>query len=140
MMVALKDGRRVILSIQPGEELLEEIKKYCHEAAIHAATIVSVIGAVERVELAWYDLVAKEYKTRLFDEHLEIASAMGSVSKYDDDLIIHLHGVFSDREFKTMAGHVKSAIISAAGEVSLIQLNGMLNRSMNDEIGLPLLK
>lgn len=139
MRVALQDARRIVLSIEPGEELVGEIEKFCQEQDYRAAKVVGVIGAVSSVELAWYDLPAKEYKTKSFNDDLEIASAMGSVSEYDEKLVVHLHGVFSDRDYQTLGGHIKSAVISAAGEVTLIKLEGELKRTMNDGIGLPLL-
>jgi len=98
-----------------------------------------VIGAVSEVELAWYDLLAKQYVTALFQEDLELVSLTGNVSKLGNDLLVHNHGVFSNKAMETKGGHVNRAVVSLACEVVLTRVEGTIVRAYDEETGLNLM-
>lgn len=134
----LQDGNTYVLSAKRGEELMEGIKKFCGEYRIEAASF-RAIGAAGEVEIAWYDLGAKQYVTVLLQEDLEIVSLEGNVSKLGNDTVVHGHGVFSNKAMETKAGHVNKAVISGACEVVLVRLEGKIDRAFDKDTGLNLL-
>ena len=93
----LQDKNTYVFSLKRGEELIEGIKEFCKEYHIDAAFFHG-IGAANEVELAWYDLGAKQYVARLFQENLEIVSLTGNVSKLGNELVVTSHGVFSGKD------------------------------------------
>ena len=117
---------------------MQGIKKFCKEHHIEAA-FFHAIGAANEVELAWYDLGAKQYVTALFQESLEIVSLNGNVSLLDNDFVVHNHGVFSTKAMETKGGHVNKAVISGACEIVLTRVEGSMGRTHDDETGLNLL-
>jgi uncharacterized protein len=117
---------------------MEGIKEFCKEYDIEAG-FFSVIGAVGEVELAWYDLAAKQYVTTLLKEDLELVSLTGNVSKLENTLLVHNHGVFSNRAMETRGGHVNKAVISGACEIVLTRLEGAISRAYDKETGLNLM-
>ncbi|MDP2640919.1 MAG: DNA-binding protein [Candidatus Yanofskybacteria bacterium] len=139
MKRVLKDGNTHILSAKRGQDLMEQIKMFCAEHHIEAAYF-HVMGAAGEVELAWYDLEAKQYGKEQLRENLEIVSLTGNVSKLGEDLVVHGHGVFSNAAMETKAGHVSKAVVSGACEVVLVQLEGKLEREYDEETGLNLLR
>ncbi len=139
MKEILMDGSKYVLSLKPGEEVIGELKEFCRVNDIKAGYFW-VIGAVEKVSLAWYDLSGKEYVTKTIEENLEIASVTGNIAMMSDEIIIHAHGVFSDKEMQTVAGHVNKMIISGAGEVLMMKLEGKIEREFSEELGLNLMK
>lgn len=92
------------------------------------------------VELAWYNLKQKEYVNKTVAENLEIATVTGNVAMKEEEMIIHAHGVFSDKDMQTVAGHVNTMKVSAACEVFLIKLDGKIEREFDETTGLKLLK
>lgn len=139
MKEVLKDGRRITLSFEPGEEVMGELKKYCKGEGIEAGQFW-VIGAVGEIELAWYDLEQKEYVTKTVTDSLEIAGVTGNVATMDGEVIIHAHGTFSDKDMQVVAGHVNSMTVSAACEVFMIKLDGQIEREYSEDLGLNLMK
>ena len=128
-----------MFSLKRGEELLEGIKEFCREHRVEAA-FFHAIGAVNEVELAWYDLGAKQYVTTLFQEDLELVSLTGNVSKLGNNLVVHSHGVFSNKAMETKAGHVNKAVVSGACEIILTQLKGKIDRAFDEDTGLNLMQ
>jgi len=117
---------------------VEELKKFCYENQIEAA-VFNAIGAAREIDIAWYDVKAKQYVTTLIAEDLEIVSLTGNISKLGDDCIVHSHGVFSNKAMETKAGHVNKAVISGACEVILQRLEGTIHRAHDTETGLNLM-
>jgi predicted DNA-binding protein with PD1-like motif len=58
----------------------------------------------------------------------------------DNKTVIHAHGVFADREYQTVGGHVKELIVSATSEVHLTKLVGEIKRAYDATTGLNLMK
>lgn len=117
---------------------MQGIKEFCKEHHIEAG-FFHVIGAVGEVELAWYDLGAKQYVTALFQEDLEIVSLSGNITKRGDEIVVHNHGVFSNKAMETKGGHVNKVIISGACEITLVRLEGSIERAYDEDTGLNLM-
>tara|TARA_Y100000310_G_scaffold318189_1_gene371960 strand:- start:957 stop:1376 length:420 start_codon:yes stop_codon:yes gene_type:complete len=134
----LQDNNIYVISGRRGEELMEGIKEFCKGNRIEAA-FFQTIGAVGEVELAWYDLGAKQYVTALLKEDLELVSLTGNVSKLGNELVVHNHGVFSNKAMETKGGHVQKAVISGACEIVLTRIEGSIDRAYDEETGLNLM-
>ena len=134
----LQDNNTYVISGKRGEEVIEGIKEFCKEYRIEAA-FFHAIGAASEVELAWYDLGAKQYVTALFQKDMEIVSLTGNVSKLGGELMVHSHGVFSGKDMETKGGHVNKIVISGACEIVLNRIVGSIDRAYDDETGLNLM-
>lgn len=138
MKIILQEGDQYILSFARGEELMTGLKEFAEENNIKAA-VFSVIGAAQELELAWYDVDVKQYTKQSFFGKYEIASLIGNIATMQSKIIVHNHGVFSDREMKTIGGHMNKLVVAAACEIHLQKLEGKLEREYSEEIGLNLL-
>ena len=139
MKIILQDKQTYILSCSRNEEIMEELKGFAKNNNITAATF-SIIGAIKELELAWYDVDIKEYTTKTFLDKLEIVSMTGNIALLDNDIIVHTHGVFSDKDMQTMGGHINKVVVSAACEITLQKLDGVIKREYSEDIGLNLMK
>ncbi|MDA1337451.1 MAG: DNA-binding protein [bacterium] len=138
MKLILQDNNTYIISIQRGEEIMEEVKNFCIEHKIVSASF-SAIGAINEAELAFYDLEVKKYITTTIKEDMELASLLGNVSYMDGNYVVHNHGVFSGRDFIAKGGHVAKAMVSGACEVTLQKIEGSIERAYDNETGLNLM-
>ncbi|MBI3260830.1 DUF296 domain-containing protein [Candidatus Berkelbacteria bacterium] len=147
-MTYKKFGHCYVVRLYPGEEVKESIRQFCLSPEVplrgtkgdhHRLTNVWFfgIGAVGECELNFFDLKTKKYSTKKFKQELEIASLQGNVTH---DGIVHVHGVFSDRNMKTIAGHIERAVISVTGEIILLPLSGTLKRTLDQVTGLKLIE
>lgn len=139
MKLVLRDKDKYILRFDKGEDLLESLKTFCREENIRAGYF-SGIGASAEVVLLHYDVSTKKYSEKIFQEKMEIVNLSGNVSWFADKTYLHAHGVFSNPEMESRAGHVKKLIIAATGEISLQKLEGEIGREFSADIGLNLLK
>lgn len=125
--------------LKRGQEIMEAIKKFCRGNNITSA-YVSAIGAVFSAELGIYDLQKRDYFVKKFEQSLELTNLTGNVALYDGDIMVHAHATFSDEQSKAVGGHLKSAVVSFTCEVFLTELKEQLNRAIDEETGLKLIK
>jgi len=127
MKVALKDAGTFILRFDQGEDVLEELKKFCVTNQIEAAWF-SGHGACDTLTLAFYNLEAKQYEEKHTIEPLEVASLTGNVGSMNGTPTVHAHGVFANRNYHATGGHVRRLIVSTSIEIFLTRLHGVLKR------------
>jgi predicted DNA-binding protein with PD1-like motif len=133
------DGYNYLIRLAKGERLAEGFEQFFAATAIDGGW-VNGLGAASDVCLGFYNLGSKAYKWRTFGNMMEIASLEGNIAKDGSGkLMFHLHGVFADDEYRAWGGHVKDLTAGATVELFIRPLRRPLTRTMNTEIGLPLL-
>lgn len=139
MKLVLKENNQYILRIDRDEEFIESVKKFCKEERIDAGYF-SVIGATEDAELAYYNRETREFSSKNFKESLEIVNVTGNIAVKDGEVIVHAHGVLSNKDMQTFGGHVNKLVISTIAEVILTKLEGEIRKAYSDEIGLNIME
>jgi uncharacterized protein len=130
------DGYNWLVRLDRGEKLIANLSKLVKEQNINSAWI-SGLGAAQESELGFYDLDNKKYIYRTFDKLLEITSLQGNIAWKDSELVIHIHGTFSDQDMRAYGGHVKELIVGGTCEILLHRWYGdKLKRKLNDQTGL----
>lgn len=99
-----------------------------------------MIGACKKVTLSYYNLETKQYEDIECDEFLEVLPVIGNVSTLNHKTILHIHGSFSDSNFKVIGGHVKELVVSATLEVRVEIFEGEILRKPDDFTGLNLME
>ncbi len=128
-----------MISLQKGELLVESLIKFAKKENIHGGWVSGIGGALS-VQLAFYDLQARDYEIKEFNKPLEITSLHGNIAYKDGEPFIHLHGTFSDANMQGLGGHVKELIVGGTCEIFLHNwFKGKLTRSEDDATGLALL-
>jgi len=107
-----------IFRLRRGADLLESIKTYADAHAIDAAVILSCVGCLSHARLR----DASGVKIHSLDEHFEIVSATGTVSRERT----HLHIALAREDMTTLGGHlVPGCIVNTTAEVALLELPGI---------------
>jgi len=138
MKLILQDKNKYVLAISSGEEICEQLKWFCEKKKIEAAHF-SIIGAVNDLELWWYDTSKRRYKKKALMGQFEIVSMLGNVGILKGAIIIHTHGMFSDKNYKVYGGHVNRGVVSGTCEVVFEKLDGKITREYDEETGLNLM-
>jgi len=136
-MEGYKDAGMHFLRLDRGEELVAAVTAYCDERRIRSAHVAG-IGAVEDVELGYYDLEAKEYLRRRLRGIFELLSLAGNITQVDGKAFLHAHAVLGAQDFTLTGGHFFSGNIAVTGEIHLVETHLELTRAMNEEVGLKL--
>jgi predicted DNA-binding protein with PD1-like motif len=137
--VQIHNGFFLVLS--RGEELIATLRQFCEQHDVHWGQF-QAIGAVEDVEIGYYDLADKQYVFRAEKGPFEVASMDGNISELSEEPMVHAHAVLSrcDETLACIGGHLKSARVALTLEVCLWQVTQPLLRGFDEETGLNLLR
>jgi len=100
---------------------------------------INGIGAVEGATIGFYDLKTKKYYPKELDKDYEVTSLSGNISTMDGEVYLHLHINLTDSNYNTFGGHLNSAVISGTGEIIIEEIEDIIGREFNGEVGLNLL-
>ncbi|MBI4080779.1 MAG: DNA-binding protein [Candidatus Levybacteria bacterium] len=139
MRVIYHQNKFSILRFDKGDDVPSALATFCEKNDITAG-FFSGLGACEEITISYYDLEKKQYLDLQKKEDLEIVSLTGNIAVMDEKTLVHAHGVFSDRNFTTVAGHVKQLRVSATCEVHLTILPNKTVREYDKKTGLNLMK
>ena len=125
--------------IEKGKPLVETLTKAVTDLKLKGGRI-SGIGAVEKVELGYYDLHEKTYLRKTFDEgDFELISLNGNISLKNGEPFVHVHTTIGDRNFQVFGGHLFEAEVAVTAEIHILPLGIMPERQTNHDIGLDLI-
>jgi predicted DNA-binding protein with PD1-like motif len=137
-MKSIFDGFNYIVRLERGEKLVESLVKLVKEKEIKGAW-VSGLGAVEWVELGFYNLDTGEYEWKKLDERLELTGMTGNIAWQNDEPVFHMHGTFGEKDLSIHGGHVKEAEVAGTVELFIHMTYKPLSRKKDTATGLNLL-
>lgn len=91
------------LRLKPEEDLKESLRRFVQQHNIQAGFILTAVGSLKQANLRF----ANQDNAQLFKEKFEIVSLVGTLSLDG----IHLHISLSDKNGKTLGGHLLSGCI-----------------------------
>ena len=130
-------GNTYMIRIDLGEDIIERLKKICEDEQIHLGR-VEAIGATDHAIIGVYDLEKKEYYPEKINEFMEIASLNGNITAMEGKPYIHLHATLADQNHVIHGGHVLEMRVGATCEMFVTVLEGKVNRSRNESLGINL--
>ena len=132
-----KSQGRILLRLERGEEIVEQITNFLQAEDIRAGSIVC-LGAASHVKLRYYSMKDKQYHGGEFEGEFEIASLNGNISTMDSKIWPHIHIVLADTEYQCFGGHLESAIVGVTCEIVIDPIGEEVSREFDEETGLKL--
>jgi len=126
--------REFACRLEGGADLREEIESFAAGEGIDSAWF-NATGAVSDAELWFYDRAAAEYESVAFDEPLELAACVGSVSTLSGEPFAHSRAVLSRSSGQALAGYLNAATVFS-GEAYVRSFEESLVRERDGETGL----
>lgn len=134
------DGFNYTIRLQKDERFSQAMRTFAKQSGVISGWF-SGIGGAESIEIAYYNLKDKAYKTHRPAGLHEVVSLTGNIAAGpDSSLMCHTHGVFANAGFQTVGGHVIDFVVGATLEVFVHVSQKSLQRYMDSEVGLPLLQ
>lgn len=124
-----------VFRVKPGQELLDEITRYCQEQAIQSGIVIGIIGSIENAQLNFLKALPGKYDSVNYHGPLEIVCAQGSIALKDYTPIIHIHIQISGEDICS-GGHLARAIVFSTAEVTIGELDYQLQRQADSYTGL----
>ena len=128
-----------IVSMDPGEEILEQVKVLALREHIQLASI-QALGAVNDFTVGVFKTDEKKYYANSFQGSYEIVSLTGTINTMDGEFYCHLHMSAGNDQGHVVGGHLNRAVISATCEMVVTVIPGSVDRAFSPEVGLNLFK
>ena len=93
------------IKLDKDELLLESLTKYAKENKIKTAEI-SFIGAVQNVNVMYFNQSKKEYDKHEFEGGHEVLNGLGNISLLDGKPFVHIHMTVADKNGRAFGGHL----------------------------------
>lgn len=93
------------IKFEKDELLLESLTQYAKDNNIKTAEI-SFIGAVQNVNVMYFNQSKKEYDKHTFDGGHEVLIGLGNISILDDEPFVHVHMTVADKNGNAFGGHL----------------------------------
>lgn len=127
-----------IMVLRQGDAIFEELEKLALKEQIPFASFTG-FGFVN-VELGFFNASKKRYRSEKFDK-VELAAMNGTIAWQDGKPSIHVHGVVSNKHFRTRAGHILSAEVSTGSvEIMIAVKDRRLERKKDETLGANILQ
>lgn len=134
-----KFGNTIIARIDKGEEILEKVRELAVKENIKLASI-NALGAINNFTVGVFKTEEKKYYANDFSGNFEIVSLSGTINTMDDEFYCHLHMSAGNEKGEVFGGHLNRAIVSATCEMVINIIDGKVDRSFDEEVGLNLFK
>lgn len=135
----------IVARLDIGEDILLSIKQVATEHDVTAG-MFSLIGAVDRAKIGFYDPNKRRYITETWtpgyqkSPALEILSCQGNIGQLKGEPIVHGHITMSGMLGEKIGGHLlEGCRINPTGELTLMKASGILTRHMDESLKLALL-
>ena len=122
-----------VLRIDKGEEIIASLQALCEKENIRLAS-VSGIGAADRAVIGLYDVGSRQYHKTELEGAMEITSLLGSVTRKDGAVYLHLHINLCDKNMKIFGGHLNECRIGATGEIIVRTIPGQVGRLLDEKV------
>ena len=133
--------RTFVVALDTGDPLIESITRFAAEQGL-AASEFTAIGALASARLAYFDPARRDYVHIPLEEHVEMASLNGRITRPEGDEgdpHLHVHCVLSRRDGSAVAGHLIEAEVRPTAEVFITDSPAALHRRIDPESGLPVI-
>tara|TARA_Y100001968_G_C19172102_1_gene626161 strand:- start:323 stop:751 length:429 start_codon:yes stop_codon:yes gene_type:complete len=128
-------NNKIFISLQTGDEIVESITDIFKQEKIYSG-MINGIGAINKVQLGFYNLESKKYKKKYFNDDYELTSLMGNIALKDGNPFVHIHINMSDENFDVIGGHLFRAVTAASAEVIVLLDNQYIKRELDQKVGL----
>lgn len=136
-MHSWQDEHAVILVLEKGEKLVESITRFAKLTGVNAASLQG-LGALEEVELGFYNLHEKTYKKTTLKGDWELVALNGNITLKEGTPFVHVHAALGGEDFSLKGGHLFEAIVAVTCEISLLPHTVHIERHAHSGIGLAL--
>ena len=93
------------IKLDKDDLLLESLTQYAKDNNIKTAEI-SFIGAVQNVNVMYFNQEKKEYDKHTFEGGHEVLNGLGNISILDRKPFVHVHMTVADKDGNAFGGHL----------------------------------
>jgi len=140
LLATAADQRTFAVIFESDDEVMAGLQAFAREQRL-AGSHFSAIGACRAVTLGYFEWEARQYRPIPIEEQVEILSLVGDVSLAPDGQPqVHAHVVVGKADGTAHGGHLLRATVRPTLEVMLTELPTHLQRQLDPDAGIPLIR
>ena len=129
-MIEAKSASEMVVRMVDGEDLIAGLTDLMVESAI----VVCGIGMLREIELGYWD--GERYEKHRLDPPVELVSLQGTIARFGDGRVVHLHACVARRDGSTSGGHLFAGTVHNTAEIALSLSRGIVLERETEETGL----
>ncbi len=122
-----------VIRLDKGEEIISSLQAICEKENIWLGSVEG-IGAADHAVIGLYDVGNRQYHKKELNGPMEISSLLGTVTRKDGDVYLHLHINLCNTEMQILGGHLNECRIGATGEIIVRTIPGQVGRLLDDKV------
>ena len=122
-----------VIRLDKGEEIISSLQAICEKENIRLGSVEG-IGAADHAVIGLYDVGNRQYHKKELNGPMEISSLLGTVTRKDGDVYLHLHINLCNTEMQILGGHLNECRIGATGEIIVRTIPGQVGRLLDDKL------
>ena len=135
-----KQPKTFVLIFDIDDEITDVLKNFAVEQHL-AASSFKAIGALSSVQLGWFNWNTKKYEIAAeLHEQLELLSLIGDIALQDGKPQVHAHMIVGKSDGTAHGGHLLQAKVRPTCELILTESPTELQKQVDPEIGIALIK
>jgi predicted DNA-binding protein with PD1-like motif len=135
-----KNPKTYVLIFDTGDELASGLKQFASEQKLSGSSF-KAIGALASVKLGWFNWKTKTYETAVqLDKQVELLSLIGDIALKDGKPQVHAHVVVGKSDGTAHGGHLLEAKVRPTCELILTESPVHLQKQIDPESGLALIR
>lgn len=127
-----------LIRVARGAPVTESLVAALTDLGVEGGSI-SAIGALEQVELGYFDRDAQTYLHETVDGVYELLSLLGNIAMVDGKPFVHAHVTLGDRNMRVTGGHFFDGVVAVTLEAVVRDFGKAVHRAPDAETGLKLL-
>jgi predicted DNA-binding protein with PD1-like motif len=129
-----KYGDTYVVRLDIGDEIVDSLRRLCRETDIKLGHI-SGFGTANRARIGLLNTADKTYYPQDFEGDMEITALLGTITRMDGDVYLHIHISAGRPDQTVIGGHLDHAFVSATAELMIREIDGEVGRKFNPEAG-----
>lgn len=137
-MEHFREGELILVRLDKGEDVVPSLLAALKAEGARGAVVVTGLGALTDVEVAYYDPVSKSYDRKTLRVSHELLSMSGIIATGPDGAFQpHFHVTLGGPDHGAVGGHLFGARVSVLAEFALRAVaNPRMRREKEPEFGL----
>ncbi len=132
-MEYIRKGNNIVLRLDKGDEITEQIKLLAKKENISAASITG-IGGTDDFTLGVFDVSLKKYNEFTYDTTHEITNITGNITSMNGEVYTHIHMTCAGQNGTAVGGHLLRCVISLTAEIFITVIDVKVDRKRNEEL------
>lgn len=125
--------------LERGSDVLKGLSRIVEENGVKSGAVI-LIGALDRVNVGYFDEERGKYESFTGEGFYELVSGVGNISWRDGEPVIHIHIAASSRDGDIMMGHLlEGTIVSVTLEYVIFAFDFRVERRFDETTKLSLL-